>query len=76
MIIATMCGEVTDKNIKDHFNEGTRCIEHNGIATRYIGLADDILNEIRQAGFRVIENEIKARKSLDDQDELFVMCRE
>ncbi|MCK5038079.1 MAG: class I SAM-dependent methyltransferase [Thermoplasmata archaeon] len=74
MIIATMCGEITDENIKEHFNEGTRCIEHNGFATRYIGSVDDILDEIQQAGFRIIDKKLKTRKSMDDQDELFVIC--
>ena len=65
---------IADENIKKHFNEGTRCIEHNGFATRYIGSVDDILDEIQQAGFRIIDKKLKTRKSMDDQDELFVIC--
>jgi len=52
--VRTMCDRVTDDETRKLFNPNSRCLVKNGIALRYIGLKDDILLEIVQAGFRIL----------------------
>ncbi len=70
--VGTMCGQLTNVEMKKHFDVQSRCLIYQGIASRYIGLTDDILDEIRQAGFRILHWEIDTRKGQNDQDALLV----
>ena len=74
LLVATMCGEVRDAGLREKFDSESRCIVSQGVAVRYIGLAEDILNEVTDAGFHVLNWEIKPRNPDDDadQDELMV----
>ena len=45
-------------------------IIHDGIANRYIGDSNDILQEIMQAGFRVLDVEIVPPKDAEDLADL------
>ena len=74
LLVATMCGEVTGAHVREHFDPQSRCVVNEGIAVRYIGLAGDILDEIRSAGFHVLNWKIKARKDDDEQDDLLVVA--
>jgi adenylate kinase len=67
-----MCGEVTSKQIKDNFDKDTHCYVVKGIARRYIGLPEDILSEIKGAGFNILHSKIHPRRDEEDQDELLV----
>ena len=67
-----MYGELTTKRLSEGFDPETRCQLYNGIAYRYIGVADDIVNEIRNAGFSVLQWEVKVANDGDDQDNLLV----
>ncbi len=71
--VNTMCGEVTSDELKKDFEPKSRCHIHKGIASRYIGLAEDIIDEIRNAGFNILHWEIELRKEgIPDQDTLLV----
>lgn len=70
--VCTMCGDVTCEEIKKQFNPQSRCLISKGIATRYIGLPEDILNEIRNAGFKIWHWEVQPRKDQEEQDDLLV----
>jgi len=70
--VSTMCGEVTNPEFRNHFDPQTRCVLQGEIATRYIGLPEDILDEISDAGFRILESEVRPKKDHDDCDELWV----
>ena len=74
LMIMTMCGNVTDENIKNKFDEETKCLILDGIAARYIGSLEDVLNEIKNSGFRLIDWKIIERESQNDQDELIVLA--
>lgn len=70
--IITLCndpGEVPD------YDPESRCRIHNDIAFRYIGPADDILQEVRDAGFTIMDWELL---HFDDakafQEALLVEC--
>jgi 2-polyprenyl-3-methyl-5-hydroxy-6-metoxy-1,4-benzoquinol methylase len=73
LLISTMCGEVISEKVKEHFDPETRCLIYKGVATRYIGMKEDILDEIAKSGLGILHWEIKNRKSDEDQDELLVI---
>jgi len=64
----TMCGDIRDPEVLKLFDPVSRCMIRNGIAGRYIGQADDILVEFKQAGFEVLGYEFSP--DLDAQDDL------
>ena len=72
--VATMCGKVTSASLRAKLDVLSRCVlDQNGVATRYVGLPEDILMEIRTAGFQVLEWNIKPRTNAEsDMDELQV----
>jgi len=72
-LVSTMCGEVRDEAKKKDFDPESRCFINNGIATRYIGLTADILDEIKNADFHVLHWEIHHKEEdVSDIDILFV----
>jgi SAM-dependent methyltransferase len=73
--VATMCGEITLPKLRACFDPVTRCQVVDGIAYRYIGDPDEILDELRTAGFEIVCSTIDRRKSDDDQDNLWVIAR-
>jgi len=59
LVINTMCNEVPMTPYwSDHFDSQTRCTVQNGLATRYVGDSNDILQEIIGVGFRVLDVEV------------------
>jgi ubiquinone/menaquinone biosynthesis C-methylase UbiE len=73
--ICTMCGDVTCEEFRQHFDSQSCCLIYQGdLAVRYIGHAEDILAEIRSAGFRILNWRIQSRQDADDQDDLLVMA--
>jgi SAM-dependent methyltransferase len=54
--VNTMCGEPRGGFARDAFDEGTRCVMRpNGIALRYLGLPESIVDEVLAAGFVVLD---------------------
>lgn len=72
--IRTMCGDPRGEDFKKYYDPITRCLVHNDIAHRYLGLPDAILEEVQNAGFHILQWDIIPAKEdvLDDMDELFV----
>ena len=72
--VATMCGEVTSESLLAKLDLESRCVlDQDGVATRYVGLPEDILTEIQSAGFQVLEWNVMPRTDADnDMDELQV----
>lgn len=56
-LVMTMCNE-PPKDVKQWFDPTTRCIVHDGLAGRYIGLAEDILKEIASSGFIIKSSDV------------------
>ena len=71
-IVMTMCNNPTDPEIKKDFDYDSRCLIRNGIAGRYIGLAEDILEEIKDANFNILHWEIEYANEKDPQDTIIV----
>lgn len=52
-LVSTMCDPVDTTAIQG-FDPESRCTICNGIASRYVGLPDDIIQEIDNSGFEVV----------------------
>lgn len=73
LLIMTMCGDFPREfSGSGELDAATRCQVIDGIATRYFGDADSIVQEIRDAGFEVDQVEVEARKSEEESDHLLV----
>jgi ubiquinone/menaquinone biosynthesis C-methylase UbiE len=73
--INTMCGEVTNNEMLQHFDPASRCLIYQGdLAARYIGLAEDIVEEVRNAGFHILGWRVDPRRDRDDQDMLLMVA--
>ncbi len=75
-LVQSMCGDVLEKSsIRTNFDADSRCtISPEGFATRYIGVAEDILQELIDAGFAIAHWEIIPRQGSDDQDDLIALA--
>ncbi|WP_339132599.1 MAG: class I SAM-dependent methyltransferase [Candidatus Electrothrix sp. GW3-4] len=72
-IIKTMCGRPAKGWSPGHFDPQTRClIRKDGLATRYLGLSKDIMQEVVDAGFQLKEWKIRPASCEEDQGELLV----
>ncbi len=56
-IISSMCGtiEYLKWQKKVDYDPVSRCTITKGIATRYIGLVDDIISEVKTQGFKILD---------------------
>jgi ubiquinone/menaquinone biosynthesis C-methylase UbiE len=70
-LVMTMCNEPAE-DVKDCFDPVTRCMVRDGVAGRYIGLAEDILKEITSSGFAVKSSEVSVDTSYPQQGDLKV----
>lgn len=74
-ILATMCGAVTIPALRECFDPVSRCQVVDGVAYRYIGEAESLLDELRAAGFEVVASRLRRRESEeDDQDHLWAVA--
>ncbi len=73
--VNTMCGDPPDA-LKPRFDVNTRCMLREGpmgpFAERYHGMPQDILNEIRSAGFVIRRWHVAAAEHSDESDDLLV----
>ena len=70
-VVFTMCG---DKGLPvDQWDPSTRLCMHQGVAVRYVGLPEDIEDEVGDAGFEVLRSQV----FVDDggTDELVLVAR-
>jgi 2-polyprenyl-3-methyl-5-hydroxy-6-metoxy-1,4-benzoquinol methylase len=75
LAINTMCNEIPMTAYwSDHFDSETRCTIHDGLATRYVGNSNDILQEIIHAEFRILDVEILLPKNQDELADLQVIA--
>lgn len=56
LIIMTKCGNPKDPNYP--FDPETRCKVENGVPTRYMGLPQNIVAEIKNEGFKVLDYQV------------------
>jgi ubiquinone/menaquinone biosynthesis C-methylase UbiE len=78
-----MCGDVRESAMRpEHramfvFDPETRCslFRKTGIASRYIGVAEEIVDEIRQAGFHVIHWDVRSGEATQTMDYVMVAAQ-
>jgi hypothetical protein len=76
-----MCGDIRNPEdirivcAEDGFDPTTRCVVKCGIARRYIGLAEDIVDEIRQAGFHVLHWDVRSGEVTQTTDYVAVLAQ-
>ena len=59
LTICTMCNEVPDTEyFREHFDDTLRCAIHDGVATRYIGDSNDIIQEVIDARFKILDIQV------------------
>lgn len=76
LTVNSMCNEVPDTPyFQEHFAPQSRCLIHDGLANRYIGDSNSILQEVMQAGFRLLDVEVLAPKNHEDVSDLKVIAR-
>lgn len=69
----TMCGEVRNPALRKNFDPVSRCLMYRGkLATRYIGVAEDIVAEVRQAGFHILGWRINPPQTPTAQDDALI----
>ena len=75
-LVQCMCGVVMDESsMKAAFDPSSRCtLNREGIATRYIGAADDILQELTDVGFEIAHWAVAPRQGPNDQDDLIALA--
>ncbi|HLE12147.1 MAG: hypothetical protein A2504_17880 [Bdellovibrionales bacterium RIFOXYD12_FULL_39_22] len=56
--ISTQCGVREFKNMEYVFDEESRCMIYNGIAYRYFGRPEDVINEIEGVGLKIIKSTV------------------
>jgi hypothetical protein len=71
-----MCGtiEYFKWQKKVDYDPVSRCTISKGIATRYIGLVDDIINEVKTQGFKILDWWVKPHSDEGDIDNLVVLA--
>jgi 2-polyprenyl-3-methyl-5-hydroxy-6-metoxy-1,4-benzoquinol methylase len=70
-LVNTMCGNPHPPNDRD-FDPISRCIVTRGIARRYFGTAESIVQEVIQAGFRVDRHQVIHAQYPGDEDALLI----
>jgi hypothetical protein len=57
------------------FDPPSRCLIYQGdLVAHDIGLAEEIVEEIRSAGFHILGWRVDPRRDLDDQDTLLIVA--
>jgi 2-polyprenyl-3-methyl-5-hydroxy-6-metoxy-1,4-benzoquinol methylase len=72
--IGTMCGQVRGEFFKEYYDPRTRCVmTEDGVPLRFVASAEEILDEIKKAGFYILNWEIHPVNHLgNDNDYLEV----
>jgi ubiquinone/menaquinone biosynthesis C-methylase UbiE len=70
LYVSTMCGDPTEPEVRKQYDPESRCMVGNGIARRYFGKPEDILNELSTAGFSIQRHEVRSNPGT--QDDLIV----
>ena len=73
LVIMTMCNDPNEDSVLKFFDRESRCMVVNGIAGRYFGPTEDILNEVVNSGFKIKQWKVIPPIN-DDQDELCLVA--
>ena len=72
-VVKTMCGEPVNAWARTHFDPETRrLVREDGLVIRYLGMPEDILQEVTDSGLWVLDWKVIAASSDDDQDNVWI----
>lgn len=71
-ICNTMCDEIGDPDVLKYFDTDSRYYIRNNLAIRYIGFHDDIINEIKAVGLKIIQVDLTPD---DTQDSMCIIAQ-
>jgi SAM-dependent methyltransferase len=75
LTLCSMCNDVPETiRLQGTFDPESRCLMHGDLATRYIGDSNDILKEVMQAGFTLIDVARIPPKDAEDFADLQVIA--
>jgi ubiquinone/menaquinone biosynthesis C-methylase UbiE len=72
--VLTICTMCNPDNPPPHFDPQTRCLVHNGIATRYLGDSNEILQAVMAAGFRILAVEVVTAPDPEGGADLYLIA--
>jgi len=73
LVVQTMCGAPARGWPQDHFDPQSRCIiRDDGLVVRYLGMPDDIVQEVLDSGLRAKDWTVLPARSEEDQDTLLL----
>jgi ubiquinone/menaquinone biosynthesis C-methylase UbiE len=72
LLVVTMCNDPTDETMRRYFDPVSRNVIRDGVAGRYFGLPESILDEVRGAGFRVVNWFVDPADEADRQDDIVI----
>lgn len=75
LILATMCDGPCSPAVQEHFDDSSRCVVRDGVAQRYLGMAQSILEELKSSGYQVVSWERQPPLDLNDEAELLAVAR-
>lgn len=75
LVVMTMCNDPIDPEIQKYFDRESRNVIRGGIAGRHLGIPEQIVDEVRQAGFEVLHWHVEPSDAEDLQDDLIVEAR-
>ena len=69
LVIKTMCGAPAKGWPQDHFDRQSRCVvRDDGLVVRYLGMPDDLVQEVVDSEFCVKGYTVMPARSEEDQD--------
>ena len=70
--INTMCGDHFADRFPEQFDPENRCQVWDGVALRYFGHAEDILAEVKAAGFEIVQSKVVPSTRDDAEDMILI----
>ncbi len=70
--INTMCGDHFADRFPEQFDPESRCQVWDGVALRYFGHAEDILAEVKAAGFEIVQSKVVPSTRDDAEDMILI----
>ena len=74
-VLLSLCGDLAEEGMVRYFDPGSRCVVKDGVAGRYFGRPEEILQEMASAGFQSVSWEIMRDSANCDQEQLQAIAR-
>ena len=65
LLSETMCGDNMSKETLERFDKKTRCLMVKDVCEAYIGMPEDIIEEFKKAGFKMLYSDVRPTEEID-----------